>query len=324
MTDPAVPLVDLHRHLEGSMRPRTVLELIERHGLDGPRSLDAVRRLIQVGEQLPSLVDYLARIDRAVEALANVEVCAQVAYEAVEDAAAEGLAYVELRFSPWFIARPHGLDPAEVVDAVVDGVRRAERDTGLTTGLIGILSRNFGPEDADCELAALLTHRDEIVALDLAGDEARWPGELFEAHFRRGRAAGWHITVHAGEAGGPGAIRHAVEDLGAERIGHGVRAVEDPALLDLLADRRIGLEISLTSNVQTSTVSGYAAHPLRMLMEQGIPVAISTDNPTTSATSLEHELFYAAPAAGLNPPLIRQAQKDATQLAFLDASARRA
>lgn len=317
-TEPAIPLVDLHRHLEGSLRPETVLELTEVHGLDGPRHLEEVRQRVQVSEPLPSLIAYLERNDRAVEALADLDACARVAFEAVADAAAEGLAYLELRFSPWFMARPHGLDPREVVGAVVDGARRGERQSGLRTSLIGILSRTFGPDGAERELDALLIHQHDIVALDLAGDEARWPGERFESHFRRAREAGWRVTVHAGEAGGPRAIRHAVEVLGAERVGHGVRAVEDSAVIDLLAERRIGLEVSLTSNAQTGTFPDLSLHPLRRLMEHGIPAAICTDNPTASATTLAYELTHAAPAAGLSAVLVERAQHDAIAMAFAD------
>jgi adenosine deaminase len=167
------------------------------------------------------------------------------------------------------------------------------------------------------ELGALLAHHEAIVALDLAGDEAHWPGELFLDHFRRGRDVGWRITVHAGEAAGPKSIWQAIIELGAERIGHGLSAAKDPLLLDYLAQRGVGLEMSLTSNVQTSSVRDYASHPLRGYLERGIRATINTDDPAISAITLEHELEVAAPAAGLTPELIHQAQENAVALAFL-------
>jgi adenosine deaminase len=167
-------------------------------------------------------------------------------------------------------------------------------------------------------LEALLAHRGDFVALDLAGDEARVPGELFVDHFRRGRDAGWRITVHAGEAAGAPGVWQAVRDLGAERIGHGTRAPEDPALLDMLAERGIGIESSLTSNVQTSTVLSYAAHPLRLFLERGILATINTDDPAVSNIDLPYERRVAAPAAGLSPEQIRQAQRNAVEIAFLE------
>lgn len=178
------------------------------------------------------------------------------------------------------------------------------------------MSRTFGPESCARELDALLTHRGQIVALDLAGDEAAWPGELFEEHFRRGREAGWHVTVHAGEAAGASGVRHAIERLGAERIGHGVRAIEDPWVVELLAERQIPLEVSLTSNVQTRTAATYADHPLKDLVRHDVLAAITTDNPTASATTLSRELAEAAPAAGLTPAEIATAQRTAAEHVF--------
>jgi adenosine deaminase len=312
-----LPLIDLHRHLEGSIRPQTVLELAEQHGVRLPLDLERLRPLVQVTDQQPNLMAFIARMECAVSVLADLDACARIAYESVEDAGREGLDYLELRFSPLFMARQHILPPAGVVEAVVDGARRGERACGVRTSLIGILSRTYGPAAATSELEALLAHRERIAALDLAGDEARWPGSLFTEHFRRGREAGWRVTVHAGEAAGPASVWQAVRELGAERIGHAVRAADDPALLGFLAEERIGIETSLTSNVQTSTVPGYHAHPLRVFLERGLLATINTDDPATSDITLIHELTVAAPAAGLSPEQIRLARINALALAFL-------
>jgi adenosine deaminase len=315
-----LPLIDLHRHLEGSIRPQTVLHLAEQHNLPLPRDMRDLRPLVQVIETQPDLMAFIAKLETAVTALADVDACARVAYEAIEDARREGLAYLELRFSPLFMARPHRLDPARVVEAVVDGARRGARDCGVRTNLIGILTRTYGPAEATRELEALLAHRERLVALDLAGDEAHVPGSLFVEHFRRGRAAGWGITVHAGEAAGAEGIWQAIRELGAQRIGHGVRAAEDPALVDYLAEHGIGLEMNLTSNVQTSTVPDYPHHPLRAYLEGGLLATINTDDPATSGITLPGELKVAAPAAGLSAEQVRQAQANAITTAFLSES----
>jgi adenosine deaminase len=269
------PLVDLHRHLEGSFCPATVAELTRRDEAQ-------TRALIQLDGPVADLVTNLRCNDRAVEAIVDLDACEHVTTEAVKDAAAEGLERLELRFSPLFMSRPHALDPTAVVEAVVSGARSAERDRGLPTALIGIMSRTFGPQSCARELDALLAHHEQIAGLDLAGDEQAWPGQLFEEHFRRGPEAGWHVTVHAGEAAGAAGVRHAVERLGAERIGHGVRALEDPYVVDLLAQRGIPLEVSLTSNIQTRTAATYAQHPLKRLMSHGVLAAITTDIPTAA------------------------------------------
>ncbi len=167
-----------------------------------------------------------------------------------------------------------------------------------------------------------MTQRTRLAALDLAGDEKNWPAELFVEHFKRGRDAGWAITVHAGEAGGAPSIWAALQKLGATRIGHGVRAIDDPKLMDYLHEKRVGLEINLTSNVQTNTVPSFAAHPLREFLARGLLATINTDDPVISGIDLRHEYEFAAPAAGLIEAKIRQAQANALQIAWLSADER--
>ncbi|MFM5688039.1 adenosine deaminase family protein, partial [Aeromonas caviae] len=172
-----------------------------------------------------------------------------------EDLLRAGIDYAELRFSPAYMAMAHKLHPQGVVEAIIDGVAAGSRDFGIKTNLIGIMSRTFGTEQCNQELAACLAHRDKLVAIDLAGDELGFPGTLFTDHFRKVRDAGMRVTVHAGEAAGPESMWQAIRELGAERIGHGVKAIQDPALMAYLAEHRIGIESCLTSNVQTTTVA---------------------------------------------------------------------
>jgi adenosine deaminase len=249
--------------------------------------------------------------------LVNYQAVRRIAYENVQDAKKEGLNYVELRFSPWFIAEANGLDPTGVVEAVVDGVVSGGRDFGLRVNLIGILSRTYGPEIASKELDALITQSGDITALDLAGDEARFPAMLFTEHFHRARDIGWHITIHAGESAGSESIWQAIRMLGAERIGHAIRAVDDPVLLDYMGEQNIAIESCLTSNVQTSCVPDYASHPLKTFLEHGILATINTDDPGISAISLPYEYTVAAPRAGLSKAQIDQAQINALKAAFL-------
>ncbi|NOX61776.1 MAG: adenosine deaminase [Chloroflexi bacterium] len=318
MIDPTLPLMDLHRHLDGSVRLETILDLGLKHNLPLPaRDLEGLRPYVQVTEPQPGVMAFIAKFEWMIGVLVDYDAVRRIAYENVEDAKREGIDYIELRFSPWFMSEPHGLDPAGVVEAVADGVESAARDTGVRVNLIGILSRHYGPDIAWKELDALLQHRDRFVALDLAGDEANWPGELFVEHFKRARDAGWRITVHAGEAAGPESVWQAIRELGAERIGHAVRASEDPALLDYMAERGIGIEANLTSNVQTSTVPDYPSHPLKSWLERGILATINSDDPGISAIDLPYEYNVAAPAAGLTPEQIRQAQANAAQIAFM-------
>lgn len=322
---PDLPLLDLHRHLDGSVRLETILEVGLAHDLPLPaQDLEGLRPYVQVTMPEPDILAFFAKFKWQVGILVNYDVCRRVAYENVQDAQREGIDYIELRFSPWFMAEPNGLNPAGVVEAVVDGVAAGQRDFGVRANLIGIISRTYGPEVGQQELDALLTQREHLVALDLAGDEKNFPGEWFVDHFKRGRAAGWQVTVHAGEAGGSQSIWQAIRDLGATRIGHAVRAVDDPALLDYLAENRIGVETNLTSNVQTSTVPDYASHPLKTMLAHGILATINTDDPGISAIDLPFEYEVAVDKAGLSRAQAVQAQKNALEIAFLSAAEKEA
>jgi adenosine deaminase len=323
MIDPTVPLIDLHRHLDGNVRLETILDLGRRHNLPLPAwDIEGLLPHVQVSESQPGVMAFITKFKWMTGVLVDYETCRRVAYENVEDAHREGIDYIELRFSPWFMAEPHGLEATGVVEAVADGVEAGARDFGVQVKLIGILSRTYGPDVAWKELEALLWHRDRLVALDLAGDEANWLGDLFVEHFRRARDVGWHVTAHAGESAGPESVWQAIHDLGATRIGHAVRAVGDPALLEHMAERQIGIESSLTSNVQTNTVPDYASHPLRHFLEQGLLATINTDDPGISGVDLRSEYEVAAPAAGLTAEHTHQAQRNSLTVAFLSADER--
>jgi adenosine deaminase len=318
---PDLPLIELHRHLDGSVRLETILDVGLQHNLPLPaRDLEGLRPFVQVTTPVPDLLAFLEKFEWPVGILVNYDVCRRVAYENVQDAQQEGIDYIELRFSPVFMAQPHGLNPAGVVEAVVDGVAAGQRDFGVRTNLIGIISRTFGAEVGQQELDALLSQREHLVALDLAGDEINFPGRLFVEHFRQAREAGWGITVHAGEAGGSTAVWQALRELGATRIGHGVRAVDDPSLMDYLAENRIGIEMNLTSNVQTSTVPSYASHPLKNMLTYNILATINTDDPGISAIDLPFEYQMAVEKAGLSLQQAVQAQQNALELAFISSA----
>jgi adenosine deaminase len=324
MIDPTLPFIDLHRHLDGSVRLDTILDLGKQHGIKLPgATVEELRPHVQVTEPQPGLMAFIAKMLWATRVFADGDACRRVARENVEDARRERIDYLELRFSPYFMAEPHQLDMAEVIEGVVAGIAEGAAATGVRVQLIGILSRTYGAEIAMKELEALLAYRQHFVALDLAGDEANYPAPLFVDHFKKGRDAGWRITVHAGEAGGPQSVWDAIQLLGAERIGHGVRALEDPKLADYLAEHRVPIEANLTSNVHTSTVADLDSHPLRDMLAAGLVCSINTDDPGISAIDLRHEYEVAAPAAGLTREQIHQAQINAFETAFLSDEEKR-
>jgi adenosine deaminase len=312
-----LPLVDLHRHLDGNVRLETVLEVAHRYGLALPAdTVEGLRPYVQVQEPIPSLPRFFERFALFQQTFVDYDVVYRVTRENLEDAVAEGLDYVELRFSPLFMAAVHRLDPREIVRAACRAVLEAE-DLPIRANLIVILSRQFGPEGALLELeAALVGAGHGVVAVDLAGDEAGYPGRLFVEHFHRARVAGLHTIAHAGEAAGAESVRQAVLELGAERLGHAVRAAEDPALVDLLSERGIAVESCLTSNLQTLTVRSLAEHPLPLFLRRGICVTLNTDDPAISGIDLAHE-YRLLSQMGLSGEEIRRIRWNGLQAAFL-------
>ena len=318
MIDTSLPLTDIHRHLDGNIRPKTILDLGRKFNLELPANdLESLIPHVRVISQEPDLVSFLTKLDWGVKVLADYDACRRIAYENVEDALNARIDYTELRFSPWYMAMTHNLDPQGVVEAVIDGVAAGQRDFGVKTNLIGIMSRTFGQEACQKELDACLAFKDQLAAMDLAGDELGKPGELFVDHFKQVRDAGLNVTVHAGEAAGPESMWQAIRELGATRIGHGVKAISDPALMDYLAEHRIGIESCLTSNVQTSTFPNIESHPLKEFLDHGVLATINTDDPAVEGIELPHEYNIAAPAAGLSQSDIRKAQENGLTIAFL-------
>lgn len=325
MIDTSLPLTDLHRHLDGNIRPQTILDLGREFGAALPaNTLDALRPHVQVTATEPDLVSFLQKLDLGVSVLGSLEACQRVARENVADAVAAGLDYAELRFSPYYMAMAHRLPLQGVVEAVIDGVQSASRESALPVRLIGIMSRTFGEDACWQELEAILACRDGITAVDLAGDELGYPGSEFLSHFTRARDAGLRITVHAGEAAGPESIWQAIQELGAERIGHGVKAIDDPKLMDFLAAHAIGIESCLTSNLQTSTVRDLAHHPLKRFLDSGILATLNSDDPAVQGIDIGHEYRQAAPAAGLNAQDIARVQQNGLTIAFLNKAEKEA
>jgi adenosine deaminase len=297
MINKDLPLTDIHRHLDGNIRPQTILELGQQFNIALPATeIEALRPHVQIVEAEPSLIAFLSKLDWGVAVLGDLDACRRVAYENVEDALNAQIDYAELRFSPYYMAMKHNLPIAGVVAAVADGVAAGCRDFGIKANLIGIMSRTFGTQACQQELDALKQVRD----------------------------AGLQITVHAGEAAGPESMWQAINELGAVRIGHGVKAVNDPKLMDYLAKHRIGIESCITSNIQTSTVANIAQHPVKAFLEHGILACLNTDDPAVEGIELPYEYEVAAPKAGLSVAQIRQAQINGLELAFLSAAEKQA
>jgi adenosine deaminase len=289
-----LPKAELHCHLDGSVRPETLLELGREYRMPMPRDdADALRDYMRV-DDAKSLEDYLARFDVTLSVMQTAEALDRIAYELAIDAARDGVRYIEIRYSPVLNVRA-GLTLGEAVEAPLRGLERARRDGGALARVIICGLRHLDPATS-LELARLaVSYRDRgVVAFDLAGGELGFPATAHAAAFAHAREHDLPCTCHAGEGAGASSVRDAVHVCGAHRIGHATRLIEDESLTQYVNDRRIALEICLTSNVQTKAVESYEQHPLRTYYDRGMNVVLNTDNRLMSGTTLTDEYALAA------------------------------
>ena len=289
----ALPKAELHVHLDGSLRPETLIELARERGRDLPAWEPDELAAWMASNESRTLGEYLTRFDTILLVMQDAEALDRIAYELAEDAASENVRHLEVRFCPG-LATTAGLSAAEVVEATLRGLRRGEEDFNLRTGLIvcGLRHLEARASARLAEVAADFKGKG-VVAFDLAGAESGFPPLLHRGALQVARRANLGLTIHAGEAQGAESIAQALHDCGANRIGHGTRLFQDPDLLAYVKDFRIPLEVCLTSNVQTGAVASIAEHPLRSYYEDGLVVTLSTDNRLVSATSLTDEYWKA-------------------------------
>jgi adenosine deaminase len=289
-----LPKAELHCHLDGSVRPETLLELGREYTVAMPRDdVDALREYMRV-DDARSLEDYLARFDVTLSVMQTAEALERIAYELSMDAAHDGVRYIEVRYAPVLNVRL-GLSLGAAVEGPLRGLERAERDGGAKARVIICGLRHMSP-DVSMELARLAVayKRRGVVAFDLAGGELGNPASMHAAAFAYARENDLACTCHAGEGADASSVREAVHICGAHRIGHATRLYEDESLTQFVNDRRIALEICLTSNVQTKAVESLEQHPLRRYFDAGMNVVLNTDNRLMSGTTLTDEYLLAA------------------------------
>lgn len=316
-----LPKIDLHRHLEGCLRLETVVELARDHGVNLPSyNIEQLRPLVQATYDPPDFDRYLAKFRVLRRIYSAREVIERVAYETVADAAADNVRYMELRFSPSAQAAVHGFSFADTTDWVIAGVQRAEKDFDIAIRLIIALVRHDPIEWAE-EITeiAIARQTDGIVGFDLTGQAEKHPADPFIQLFKKAKAAGLNITVHAGETTEPETVTEAITVLGAQRIGHGIRAVEDSQVCELIRNEKITLEVCPTSNMQTGAVTSFGRHPLRDLHHMGVPVTVNTDNTSVSDTTLTDEYMVAMLGIGVRLVELREMLMTAVEAAFLPA-----
>jgi adenosine deaminase len=288
----ALPKTDLHVHLDGSLRLETILELAKQEKVELPATdVPGLRAAIGCGNNFGSLVEYLRGFDITLRVMQNEAALERIAFELAEDAHRENVRYMEVRYAP-MLHTQRGLKLTKVVEAVLDGLRRARETYGIKANVIVCGIRNISAESSYqmAELAVAYKGRG-VVGFDLAGAEADFPAKHHRAAFQLVRDNNINCTIHAGEAYGPESIAQAIHVCGAHRIGHGCRLREDGDLLHYVNDHRVPLECCPSSNVQTGAVKDLASHPIKLYFDLGLRVTVNTDNRLITDTSVSKELY---------------------------------
>jgi adenosine deaminase len=320
-----LPKIDLHRHLEGSLRLSSLYDIARAYDLDLPaRSLDELRPYVQIAGEEHSFRNFLDKFNILRRFYQSPEIIQRLAYEAVEDAALDHVRYLELRFTPPALAKSRNYPLEEVTDWVIAAVEQAcHANLGIEVQLIISLNRHEPLELAERVTQIAIDRQDRgIVGLDLAGDEVNYSAAPFAGVFRAARAAGLGLVAHAGEWTGAGAVREAIEILGVQRVGHGVRVIEDPAVAALARERGVVFEVCVTSNLQSGVIRRLAEHPLRQMMALGLPATLNTDDPAISDITLSSEYSAVAGQLGFSLAEVKQFILNAAQAALLSPAAR--
>jgi adenosine deaminase len=351
------PKVELHLHLDGAVRLETMIEIAKAEGVDLPAyTVPELHDALGCGSVRESLADYLRAFGYTCACMQTKANLTRIARELVEDLGRDGVDYAEIRFCPTLHIQK-GLTPEAVVEAVLEGLETEASRPGpaaateasptgepsrptraasvAATGPSGSSSRRVECNLILCDLRHLpasdsktiidlaLAYKDKgVVAVDLAGDDLNFAALDHAPHFQRAKAGGLHVTIHAGEAGDAGRIREALDLFGAERIGHGTKLIKDPALLEEILMRKIGIEACLTSNRQTKSWEDYTTHPAREYLKRGILVSLNSDNPVLGDSSVTNEYEQAREAWEITPPEEATLAKNAVLTAFCSEETR--
>lgn len=309
-----MPKIELHCHLDGALDPELAADLLRDRGES--YSEEELERMLAVKPSCRDLAEYLACFELPIRLLQTEYALAEQAFRLGKRCAEEGIVYLEVRFAPTSHLR-EGLKIRPAVEAVLKGLARAEKETGLRTGLLLCAMRHLPLEESLPLLSLAAEMREEGVAgIDLAGDEAGFPLAVYADFFRKARDQGIPFTIHAGETPGSRQNLHLAAELGAGRVGHGIDMRTDERLMRLFAEKRIAAELCPTSNLETCGIRELSEFPLRVFMEQGIPVSLNTDNRTISSTSLTGEYERLDRERQFTEEELRQIYEDSVEAAF--------
>lgn len=310
------PKVELHRHLEGTLRIETMLEIARAHSITVPASLSGLVQ-VQDGDPL-TFQNFLAKFNTLRLFYRSPDVIHRITREAVEDAAKDNVRYLELRFNPVALSRAERFPMHDVMGWVITSAREAAKKYKMKVGLIVSVNRHESTELAEQVAWLAAEHiKDGVVGMDLAGNEADFPAQPFAGILKEARQAGLHLTIHAGEWAGAKNVREAIEEFGTERIGHGVRVMEDGYTCALAKERGTVFEVCITSNYQSGVIPAKEKHPLPRMLDAGLNVTINTDDPSVSRITLSHEYRVATTELGMSVDVLKQRILASAQASFL-------
>jgi adenosine deaminase len=311
--------VDLHRHLEGSLRLHTMLEVARTHSMTLPANLVRLSQLVQVqNEDNLTVENFLTKFTTLRRFYRSPEVIERVTREAVEDAAKDNVKYLELRFTPVALSRAERFHLHDVMDWVCDSAQNSAKQHDISVRLIASVNRHESVELAEQVVWLAVDRQDKgIIAIDLAGNEAEHPALPFLSLFHEARQAGLKITMHAGEWGGPENVREAIEKFSTDRIGHGVRVLEDQFTTDLAREHGTPFEVCLTSNYQTGAVKVLAQHPAARMIAANLNVTFNTDDPSISQITLGNEYRVALEDLKIPVEVLKERILAGAQASFL-------
>ncbi len=314
---PQAARVDLHRHLEGSVRLETLIEVAKDYRIPIPSEDPKILgRYYKILDDPPSFLNYLSKFIWISNFYVNKEVIERVAYEAVVDAAQDAVTHLELRFSPAHFARREKFPLDKVTEYIVNSGRKAAKEHSINVSFIATIARHIPMEVNNQAFDVVMEMRDLFVGLDLAGNEQSYNAHPFIPMFLKGKEVGLGITIHAGEGGPAHNIKQAITELKADRIGHGTRIIESPEVMKLALENNTVLEMCITSNVQTNTIPSAKKHPLKFLLEEGLKVTLNTDNTHVSSVTLSKEIEIAQKELGMTDSHVKTLTKNSLSALF--------
>jgi len=318
----ALPKVELHRHLEGSLRLDTMVDIARQHGITIPADVLRLSTLVQIQEEDKfTFQNFLAKFNTLRLFYRSPDAIHRITREAVEDAAKDNVKYLELRFTPVALSRAERFPLHDVVDWVITSAQEASKKNNVIVRLIASVNRHESTELAEQVAWLAVEHLgDGMVAIDLAGNEAEFKTEPFYGLIKEARQSGLHVTIHAGEWGPANNVKEAIEQLGAERVGHGVRVLEDGNIVALARERGTAFEVCMTSNYQSGVVGSLDTHPLMKMLDAGLNITINTDDPSISRITLSHEYYTACEDLRMPQNVLKQRIVAAAQACFLPES----